>query len=99
MIIDDQVRLFCTPDDIGLTVLSFKSIRLVNCREFRELLLLLWINLKIPHRTKLRDMVVEAWRRYFVDLWCDIEVSHSFMFLLFSNLHCPERCRPGIVHS
>jgi hypothetical protein len=97
MIIDNQVCLFCTPDDIGLTVLSFKSIHLVNCHKFRELLLR--SDLKIPHCTKLQNMVVEVWRQYFVDWWHDIEVSHSFRFLLFSNLRCPERCRPGIIHS
>jgi hypothetical protein len=55
----------------------FQSLNVIECREFRALLLLLRNDLKetmIPHRTKLRELIVEAWRRYFKVLKTDLEV-------------------------
>lgn len=55
----------------------FQSLNVIECREFRALLLLLRNDLKetmIPHRTKLRELIVEAWRRYFKVLKMDLEV-------------------------
>jgi hypothetical protein len=56
-----------------------KSLNLVECREFRLLLLLLRNDLKeamIPHRTKLRELIVQAWRQYFRVLRSDLAVYH-----------------------
>jgi hypothetical protein len=81
--------------------LSFKSIRVVECREFRDLLLLLRSDLKdhmIPHRVKVWEMIIETWRRYFVKLRHDINVS-PFNHLLLPNIRCPECCGRSIIHS
>jgi hypothetical protein len=54
-----------------------QSLNVIECPEFRALLLLLRNDLKdsmIPHRTKLRELVIEAWRRYFNILKKDLEV-------------------------
>jgi hypothetical protein len=54
-----------------ILILNSQSLNLVECPEFRALLLLLRQDLKdtmIPHRTKLRELIVEAWKQYFVVL-------------------------------
>jgi hypothetical protein len=54
-----------------------KSLNLVECREFRDLLLLLRSDLTesmIPHRTKLRELIIEAWRTYFQVLKLELAV-------------------------
>ena len=51
-----------------------------HCRELRVLLLLLRNDMKesmIPHRTKLRELIVEAWKRYFQTLTEDFTVCLS----------------------
>ena len=63
-----------------------KSLNLVECPEFRRLLLLLRNDLSeamIPHRTKLRDLIIQAWRQYFQDLRRNLDVC------LLSLLHAP----------
>lgn len=55
-----------------------QSLNVVECSEFRELLLLLRQDLRdddIPRRTKLRTDVITAWQRYFVILKTDLAVS------------------------
>ena len=45
-----------------------KSLNVVECPEFRQLLLLLRSDLKdsdIPHRTKQRELLLQAWKDYF----------------------------------
>jgi hypothetical protein len=68
---DDQVCF--PPSSCRRLKLSFcfKSINVIECPEFRVLLRLLRSDLKdtmIPHRTKIRELIVEAWRRYFQQL-------------------------------
>jgi hypothetical protein len=88
--------------DLGLSchacsfVPTFKSLNIVECREFRVLLLLLRNELKeamIPHRTKIRELIIQAWKRYFVVLQKDLEVCcvsvNSFnTFFLFPYPEC-----------
>jgi hypothetical protein len=55
----------------------FQSLNVIECREFRALLLLLQNDLKetmIPHCTKLHELIVEAWQCYFKVLKKDLEV-------------------------
>jgi hypothetical protein len=50
----------------------------VECPEFRWLLLLLRPDLKeanIPHRSKLRELIIEAWKREFEGLKRELAVS------------------------
>jgi hypothetical protein len=54
-----------------------KSLNLMECREFRQLILLLRSDLKesmIPHRTKLRELIIQAWREYFQTLHAELVV-------------------------
>jgi hypothetical protein len=63
-----------------LRVPTLKSLNLVECREFRLLLLLLRNDLKeemIPHRTKLRDLIIRAWKQFFQVLRRDLAVCDS----------------------
>lgn len=65
---------------VVLTVLLIKSIRVVECPEFRALLLLLRSDLKesmIPHRSKVRGLVIDTWKLYFQDLRRDLAVYFS----------------------
>lgn len=58
--------------------LLIQAINVIECPEFRRLLLLLRSDLKdsnIPHRTKTRELILEAWRDYFVVLKADLKVS------------------------
>ena len=56
---------------------SLKSISVLGCPEFRELLLLLRSDLKdsdIPHQTKERALIIEAWKHHFMDLRAELAV-------------------------
>jgi hypothetical protein len=57
-----------------------KSINVIECPEFRALLLLLRPELadKMLHRTKLRHLIILAWKEYFRALKADLEV-HSLI--------------------
>lgn len=62
---------------IMLLTYVFQSIRVVNCPEFRDLLLLLREDLQdnaIPHRTKLRESIIKTWRLWFDILKKDLAV-------------------------
>jgi hypothetical protein len=53
---------------ISFVVADDQSINVIECREFRDLLLLLRSDLKdkdIPHRTKLREAIIETWDCHF----------------------------------
>lgn len=53
----------------------------MECSEFRRLLLLLRNDLKettIPHRTQLRELVIQAWREYFKLLRRDLSVCDPY---------------------
>jgi hypothetical protein len=69
--------IFYVCDAHVLLVPTLKSLNLVECPEFRRLLLLLRSNLKegmIPHRTKLRELIIRAWKQYFQVLRHDLAV-------------------------
>ena len=56
----------------------------MECREFRNLLLLLQQDLEekdIPHRTKLREAIVAAWKSWFITLKSDLAVGVTNQFL------------------
>ena len=56
---------------------TFKSLNVVECQEFRVLLLLLRSELKesmIPHRTKIRELVIRIWKEHFQVLKQDLSV-------------------------
>jgi hypothetical protein len=58
-------------------VFRLKSLNLVECPEFRRLLLLLRNDLEeamIPRRTKLRELIIQAWGQYFQVLRRDLAV-------------------------
>lgn len=60
---------------VDFIVADDQAINIVECPEFRELLLLLRSDLKdsmIPHRTKVRGLVIETWGRYFQVLKDDL---------------------------
>jgi len=59
-------------------VLLTQAINVMECPEFRRLLLLLCSNLKdsdIPHCMKTRELILKAWQDYFVVLKADLKVS------------------------
>ena len=100
IVADDQVCLHHMA--FGLfTDLSSKSIRLVECREFRDLLLLLRSDLRdsmIPHRSKVRELVLNSWSIYFAQLRLNLEVRVLSKLLWRANIPCPACCGPNIVH-
>ena len=54
-----------------------KSIAVLDCPEFCTLLLLLCNDLKdsdIPHRTKGRVLIIEAWKKHFMALRAELAV-------------------------
>ena len=54
-----------------------QSLSVMGCPKFRVLLLLLQPHLKdslIPHRTKIHQLILQAWRRYFINLYVDLVV-------------------------
>ena len=56
---------------------SPKSITVLDCLEFRELLLRLRNNLKdsdIPHQMKGRALIIEAWKKHFMALRAELAV-------------------------
>lgn len=60
-----------------------QSLNVIELKEFRELLLILRESLRdsdIPHRTTLRNKIIETWRQYLIILRKDLEVSlNSFL--------------------
>ena len=58
-------------------VLTFKSLNIMECEEFRELLLAVGGDLResmIPHHTKLRELVIQHWKECFQSLKRDLAV-------------------------
>ncbi|KAJ7045011.1 hypothetical protein C8F04DRAFT_1174003 [Mycena alexandri] len=58
------------------------SINLIENREFRDLLLLLRESLRdeeIPHRTKLRSLILDAWLKYYDSLKKELKMGHFTM--------------------
>jgi len=63
-----------------------KSIRVVECPEFRQLCMVLRETLtecEIPHRNQVREAIINHWRRSFRDLKRDLSVSWIFVFPLY----------------
>jgi len=94
IIADDQVRLhflsFLHSLHSCLLVLNPKSLNIIECPEFRKLLLFLQSDLReslIPCRTKLRELVIQAWRQHFQVLRRDLAVCLprrlSYLFSFF----------------
>jgi hypothetical protein len=84
-----------------LTDLSYKSIRVVECPEFQNLLLLLRCDLRdsmIPHQTKIRELILNSWSIYFTQLRLNLKVRVLSKLLWHANISCPARCGPSIVH-
>lgn len=75
IVTDDQVS---TPLIVNRTwLINFQSINVIECPEFRNLLLLLREDFKdgdIPHRKKIREVIVQAWAVYFEDLKKELKV-------------------------
>ena len=55
-------------------VLNGQSLNLVECPEFRQLLMLLRPGPErlIPHRMKMHELLLQAWRNYFGELHLDL---------------------------
>ena len=61
----------------------FESINVVECCEFRDLLLLLredLIDKDIPHCTKIRESIITAWQSWFIGLKSKLSVSTVFIY-------------------
>jgi hypothetical protein len=75
IVTDDQVS---TPLLVNRTwLINFQSINVIECPEFRDLLLLLREDFKdadITHRNKIRDLILHAWSIYFEGLKNELEV-------------------------
>lgn len=81
--------VFCIQSQCVLVlfcVVTVQSLNVVECPEFRSLLLLLRNDLKenmIPHRSKLRELIIDAWREYFQALKKDLAVSTNTLILTY----------------
>jgi hypothetical protein len=54
-----------------------QAINIIECREFRNLLLLMREDLKekdIPHRTKIRESIIKSWESWFRTLKTELSV-------------------------
>jgi hypothetical protein len=83
IVADDQVR-FMLHQYYTTNQIAFQSINVVECREFRDLLLLLRQDLgdkDIPHRTKIREAIITAWKSWFIGLKRELAVSITKYFL------------------
>jgi len=75
IVADDQVRFFRKP--IFLLTFVFQSINVVECPEFRKLLLVLREDMNdadIPHRTKVRELIIKTWAIWFDKLKAELAV-------------------------
>jgi len=57
---------------------QFQSLRVVECPEFRQIILLTNSNIRdedIPRRTKVREAVLEAWVNWFQKFKKELQVS------------------------
>ncbi|KIM78715.1 hypothetical protein PILCRDRAFT_56284, partial [Piloderma croceum F 1598] len=64
---------------INFIVADDQSINVIECREFRDLLLLLRADIQdkdIPHRTKIREAIIKAWESWFQNLKEELTVRH-----------------------
>ena len=92
IVVDDQVRLHLSLFSHSLCLcfllLNYKSLNIIECPEFRCLLLLLRSDLmdtQIPHRTKLHELLLQAWAQHFKNLHRDLAAClPHFLWDLFS---------------
>jgi len=92
IMVDDQVclhlLLFSHSLCLFFLLLNYKSLNIVECPEFRHLLLLLRSNLmdtQIPHQTKLHELLLQAWAQHFKNLCRDLAAClPHFLWDLFS---------------
>lgn len=78
---DDQVGADCRLIDDPLTIFH-QSINVVESPYFRRLLLLLRESLQekdIPHRTKMRELIMESWEDYIVTLKEELAVRRYYL--------------------
>lgn len=78
---DDQVGADCRLIDDPLTIFH-QSINVVESPYFRRLLLLLRESLQekdIPHRTKMRELIMESWEAYIETLKEELAVRHYYL--------------------
>lgn len=73
-----------------------QSVNVVECPEFRALLSLLRPDLGVPHRSKMRELILQAWRCYFQGLKRDLAVSSVNQYHLFSPIICIQSA-PGCI--
>jgi hypothetical protein len=103
IVVDDQVSQICAPIVSVSHCFIAPSINVIKCLEFWNLLLLLQSNLQdvmIPHRTKVCQLILEAWSNSFKLLKVDLKVSLSPPKpLLLVNITCPELFRSNILHA
>jgi hypothetical protein len=94
--LDHLVRFIVADDQVwfrnhGFLTLShhFKSIRVVECHEFRQLCLVLRESLEdtdIPHRDKMREAIVRRWRESFKELKLDLSVSKIRLPIILTDV-------------
>jgi hypothetical protein len=69
--------------------ICIQSLNLIESREFRDLLLFLRETLNdqdIPHRSKLRSLIIEEWVEYWDDLKTELKVHIFAIHLHVQNL-------------
>lgn len=75
---------------------------MVECPEFRQLLLLLREQLQdkdIPHRTKIRESIIKSWEAYFKVLKAELAV--QYYTYIRNNVELTtilERSRSSLIH-
>jgi hypothetical protein len=82
IIADDQVRDFWF-FYVHYAQLVPQSLNVIECPEFRQLVLLLRSDLndsQVPRRTKIRELVLQAWSQYFQVLRHDLAVCLTMSF-------------------
>ena len=91
IMVDDQVclhlSLFSHSLCLCFLLLNYKSLNVVECPEFRHLLLLQsdLMDTQIPHRTKLHELLLQAWAQHFKNLRHDLVAClPHFLWDLFS---------------
>ncbi|KAF8181346.1 hypothetical protein K438DRAFT_1976073 [Mycena galopus ATCC 62051] len=78
-IVRDIIPGACAAAPLTDLTSGLQSINFVESREFRDLLLLLRDTLShkdIPHRTKLTNLVIDAWVAYYAELKVTLKVGH-----------------------
>ena len=82
IVADDQVQSMLH-QYYAANHITFQSMNVVECHEFCNLLLLLWEDLQdkdIPHRTKICESIITAWKSWFVGLKSELAVSTTNFF-------------------